>query len=332
MKKLAVVLFSGGLDSSLATRILQCQGFEVVGLTVRMPFHRSYQSVWAAACHLQIPLAVRPVDEDFVQVLRFPKHGYGRGANPCLDCRSYMLRMAKALMDEIGAVLVATGEVLGQRPMSQKRRDLGITAHESGLEGRLLRPLSAKLLPPTIPEQEGLVDRDRLYDFTGRSRKPLRALARELGLKEIPESGGGCMLTEVEFAPKVWDLLDHEQEASLWDCQLLTLGRHFRLDQGSKLVLGRNEVENLRLQHLFAQCPRQNTLLLTPVNFVGPQGLLIGETSPQHWDRAVALLIRYVRRPLPATVVLEIRSKDEVARAEFQRGALPEVQTRSLTG
>lgn len=307
MKKLAVVLISGGLDSALAARILQLQGFEVVGLTVRLPFHKCEAAALQTACSLQIPLAFREVGEDFMEVLRYPKHGYGRGANPCLDCRAYMLRMAKRLMEELDGMLVATGEVLGQRPMSQKRRDLGITAHESGLQGRLLRPLSAKRLPPTIPELEGHVDRERLYDFSGRSRRPQRALARELGLSHIPDSAGGCMLTEVQFAPKVFDLLDHDPRASLWDCELLTFGRHVRLDEHTKVVIGRNEPQNLMLRRLFTRRTREDCALLTPRNFVGPDAILIGDISPSQRAKAVKAILGYVHKSLPETVELEVR-------------------------
>lgn len=307
MKKLAIVLISGGLDSALAARILQLQGFEVIGLTVRLPFHKCEAAALQVACALEIPLAFREVGEDFMEVLRYPKHGYGRGANPCLDCRAYMLRMAKRLMEEQDGMLVATGEVLGQRPMSQKRRDLGITAHESGLQGRLLRPLSAKRLPPTIPELEGHIDRERLYDFSGRSRRPLRALARELGLSHIPESGGGCMLTEVQFAPKVFDLLDHDPQASLWDCELLTFGRHVRLDGRTKIVIGRNETQNILLRRLFTRRTREDCALLTPRNFVGPDAILIGDISPSQREKAVQALLRYVHKSAPETVELEVR-------------------------
>jgi len=306
MKKLAVVMMSGGLDSSLAARILQLQGFEVIGFNVRLPFHCSVAAALRAAWDLGISLVLREVGEDYLQVLRCPKHGYGRGANPCIDCRAYMLRMAGSLMQELGGMLVATGEVVGQRPMSQKRRDLGIIAHESGLQGRLLRPLSAKHLPPTIPEQEGWVNRDQLYDFSGRSRKELKALARQLGLRHIPDATGGCKLTEVNFAPKVFDLLDHQQEATLWDCELLTVGRHFRLSEQTKLVIGRNEEQNAALRRLYDHRPRDECLFVSPANFLGPHGILVGPADSSAVKRAAEIIIRYVHRPLPESVRFEV--------------------------
>ncbi|WP_347246106.1 hypothetical protein [Thermogutta sp.] len=318
MKRLAVVLLSGRLDSTLAARILQLQGFEVVGLTVRLPFHRCESAALQAACELQIPLAMRKVEEDYMEVLRYPRHGYGKGANPCLDCRTYMLRMARQLMDELDGMLVATGEVLGQRPMSQKRSHLGITAYESGLQDRLLRPLSAKCLPPTLPEREGYVDREKLYAFTGRSRKPLWALARQLGLKNIPESGAACSLTDVQFAPKVFDLLDHDPQASLWDCELLTLGRHVRLDERTKLIIGRNEMQNLQLRRLFARRTREDCLLLTPGNFTGPDAILVGDVSEPQWEKAVATMLRYVHRELLPNVEVDICVGGAVFRRKFR--------------
>ncbi|MGQ9504411.1 MAG: hypothetical protein ACUVQG_06055 [Thermogutta sp.] len=310
-KKIAIVMMSGGLDSSLAARILQLHGFEVIGFNVRFPFHRKVPMVLRAARDLEISLVLREVGEDFLQILRYPKHGYGRGANPCIDCRAYMLRMAGDLLRELGAMLVATGEVVGQRPMSQKRRDLGIIAHEAGLQGLILRPLSAKHLPPTIPEQEGWVDRDRLYDFSGRSRKNIKALARQLGLRHTPDATGGCKLTEIHFAPKVFDLLDHHHDATLWDCELLALGRHFRLNEQTKLVVGRDEQQNAALRRSYNRRTRNDCVFLSPANFLGPHAILIGPADFPVLMQAAQIIIQYVHRPLPDMVEFEIRGPTE---------------------
>lgn len=306
MKKLAIVMLSGGLDSTLAARIMLLQGFEVVGLNIRTPFHRSVNQAIRAACELQIPLVLREVGGDYLDVLRYPKHGYGRAANPCIDCRVFFLRMAKELLEELDAMLVATGEVVGQRPMSQKRRDLGIIAHAAGLQDRILRPLSAKCLPPTIAEREGRVNREQLYDFTGRSRKGLRALAQELGLKYIPDAAGGCMLTEVQFAPKVFDLLDHDPAATLWDCRLLTIGRQFRLDNEAKVVIGRSESNNLALRRLFQQRRKDLCALIVPANFVGPEAILIGPATRERLEKVAELMIRYVHRAMPDQLEFQV--------------------------
>lgn len=321
-KRLAIVMMSGGLDSSLAARILQLQGFEVVGLNVRLPFHCSVTMAIRAARDLGISLVLREVGEDYLQILRYPKHGYGRGANPCIDCRAYMLRMAGNLMQELNAMLIATGEVVGQRPMSQKRRDLGIIAHEAGLQGWILRPLSAKLLPPTIPEQKGWIDRDRLYDFSGRSRKELKALAQQLGLRHTPDATGGCKLTEPNFAPKVFDLIDHQHDATLWDCELLTLGRHIRLNQQAKLVIGRDEGQNTTLRRLYERRRREDCIFISPANFLGPHAILVGLSTPQTIEEAVRTVIKYVHRPLPELVEFEILRPTGASRLSWEKKLL----------
>lgn len=322
MKKLAIVMLSGGLDSSLAARIIQLQGFEVIGLNVRMPFYNNIRSAIRAARDLGISLVLREVGEDYLQILRYPKHGYGRGANPCLDCRAYMLRMAADLMREVGGMFIATGEVVGQRPMSQKRRDLSIIAHEAGLQGLVLRPLSAKHLPPTIPEQEGWIDREKLYDFSGRSRKELKAVAKRLGLRHTPDAAGGCKLTEANFAPKVFDLLDHREDATLWDCQLLTLGRHFRINKRTKVVIGRDEGQNATLSRLYQRCPRQDCVLVVPANFLGPHAIVVGSADHSVLTEVAQLIIRYVHRPLPDPVEFEVHRPDGTCRMSWEKPSL----------
>lgn len=307
MKTTAVALISGGLDSLLAARIIQSQGFEVVGFHVRLPVYPHTARAFRGAAVLGISMAARTIGDDYIDVIRAPKHGFGRAANPCLDCRAYMFRLAKAFMEEIDAHFLVTGEVLGQRPFSQRRRDLMIIAHMAGLQDRVLRPLSAKRLPPTVMERQGLVDRSRLYDLAGRSRRPLRALARMFGMRFVPEAAGGCALTEKLVAPRVWDLVDHDPSAGVWDLQLLTVGRHFRIDGETKLVLGRNAVENNRLRRLFESSPREKkSRLLVPRNFRGPEGLLIGNTDENVPAKALAILCRYVKKDLPAPLQFDV--------------------------
>ncbi|MES1213518.1 MAG: 7-cyano-7-deazaguanine synthase, partial [Singulisphaera sp.] len=217
----AVVLLSGGLDSMLAVRILQRQGIEVEALNFRTTFTCCQDQAAQAAEELGVRLTVVSEQDDYLDVVRHPRHGYGRGANPCLDCRIYMFRIAARWMRESGAALVASGEVVGQRPMSQKKRDLALIAHRAGLTDRLVRPLSARLLPVTAPERELLVDRQQLYGISGRGRSELIALAREFGLKRIPQPSNGCALTEPGFAAKVHDLLGNDPEADRWHFELL---------------------------------------------------------------------------------------------------------------
>ena len=309
----AVVLLSGGLDSMLAVRILQLQGVEVEALNFRTLFVCCQDTAAQAARELGVRLSVVSEHDDYLELIRRPKYGYGRGANPCVDCRIYMFALAEKWMRRTDADLVASGEVVGQRPMSQKKRDLARIARHSGLEDRLLRPLSAKLLPPTWPEREGLVDRDALYDFSGRGRKGLIALAHELGLKRIPHPSTGCALTEPQFAAKVHDLVQLDPHGTRWDFELLKVGRHVRLDAATKVIVGRREEENQRLRRRFeereADCLEReigcaergvgdagDAALLEPDNFVGPTALLIGSTGERALRFAGGLILRYAKQ------------------------------------
>jgi hypothetical protein len=207
-----------------------------------------------------------------------------------------MFRLAAQRMRDTGAAFVASGEIVGQRPMSQKKRDLAVIAHRAGLTDHLLRPLCAKLLPPTAPEQQGLVDREQLYGFSGRGRKELIALAKQFGFTRIPQPSTGCALTEPQFGAKVHDLLDHDPAAVAWDFDLLRIGRHIRLDAVTKVILGRRAEENERLTRLFEQRPSERTLLISPENFVGPTALVVSTAAPPDEDAlraAGGLILRY---------------------------------------
>jgi hypothetical protein len=294
MPSRAVILLSGGLDSMLAVRILQEQGIEVEALNFQTPFTCCQNQSAQAAHELGVRLTVITADEAYLDLIRQPAHGYGRGANPCVDCRIYMFRGAARFMHEVGAEFVASGEVVGQRPMSQKKRDLAVIACHSGLEDRLLRPLSAKLLPPTAAERQGLVDRSRLYDFCGRSRKGLIALAREFGFRRIPHPSTGCALTEASMATKVFDLLESQPDNRRWDFDLLKVGRHVRIDNRTKVVLGRREAENVQLKQLHRRQDAREAMLLEPENFQGPTALVVGATDETVIDVAGSLILRHV--------------------------------------
>lgn len=266
----AVGMFSGGLDSLLAHAVMVREGFEVIATHFSTGFNSDLardiangpfwkweppESVVNAARNLGVRLL--PMDiggEEYLDLLTHPRQGYGSAANPCLDCRVHLLKKAGEVMEAEGAAFVFTGEVLGQRPMSQLRPALGYVLKRSGLAGRLLRPLSAKLLDPTIPEQEGIVNREHLYAFSGRSRKPQQALAHELGITDYPSSDGGCLLTDEGFGRKFHDLLAHagDRALTLRDLTSLKTGRHLRLPGGTKIILGRTEAENAYLDALFA--------------------------------------------------------------------------------
>jgi len=248
----AIALISGGLDSVLAAKIVKEQGIFVVGLHVKIPFvAEKKEYAHLSASQIGIPLLTVHAGEEFLRIVRNPRFGYGSALNPCIDCRIFMLRKAKEIAERINASFVVTGEVLNERPMSQHRTALRLVERESGLEGLVLRPLSAKLLPATIPEREGWVERRKMLAIRGRSRKIQLALARKFGisLENVASPAGGCLLTYKEFAAKLRDLFEHNAEVTLRDVERLKVGRHFRFKR-FKIIVGRNEEENKRLLSL----------------------------------------------------------------------------------
>jgi len=293
MNSKAIALLSGGLDSTLAVKLILDQGIEVEALNFVTPFCTCNRKGRCEARHVaeefDIPCKTVAITEEFFQVIRNPKHGYGSGMNPCLDCRILMFSRARERMEEIGAAFVFTGEVLGQRPMSQHRQAMRIIDRESGLDGRLLRPLSARLLEPTIPEKEGLVDREKLLALQGRSRKPQMALAEEYGIADYPCPAGGCLLTDPGFARRMRDLVHFCPGFDLNDVNLLKLGRHFRLSPEARAVVGRNEGENRRLQIL----ARQGDSFFEVRGCGSPVTLLRGEADQEEIHLAAAITARY---------------------------------------
>jgi tRNA-specific 2-thiouridylase len=293
MSAKAVGMLSGGLDSTLAVRLILDQGFEVEALNYVTPVRNCNRSGRCEAKEVagafSIPCRTIAITDEISQVIREPKHGYGSGMNPCLDCRILMFSHVRKRMEETGAAFVFTGEVLGQRPMSQQRQVLRIIERESGLEGRLLRPLSARLLESTIPKQDGLIDRGKLLALQGRSRKPQMALAEERGVADYPCSAGGCLLTHPAFARRIRDLMRFRPGFDLGDVNLLKVGRHFRLAPGAKSIVGRNIDENLRLLRV----ARQGDLLFEVKGYGSPVTLLHGEAGPASVYLAAAITARY---------------------------------------
>lgn len=252
----AIGLLSGGLDSRLAVKLVQDQGVEVIALNFVTPFCNctSKSSCKAeakkASEEFGIELKVIPLFEEFMAVVKRPKYGYGSGINPCLDCRILMFKMAADYMRTLGASFIVTGEVLGERPMSQRLDAIRIIEKESGLAGMIVRPLSAQLFEPSLPEQRGWVDRNKFLAISGRSRKPQIKLAKELLLGDYPCPAGGCLLTDKAFAERLRELLARNPDPSKNDILLLKVGRHFWRPAGGRIVIGRNESENLRLEQL----------------------------------------------------------------------------------
>jgi len=302
MKCLA--LMSGGLDSFLAIKVIQAQGIEVLAVHVATPFGvGSGGGAPALASAHGIPLREMSLGDELLRVVERPRHGRGGNMNPCIDCHALMFRRAAALFPETGASFLVTGEVLGQRPMSQHRRALGIVERESGLEGLILRPLSAKLLDPTIPETKGWVDRERLLDINGRTRTRQLAMARELGLEDPPTPAGGCLLTDPGYSERLRNLLG--QGATLTDhlARVIRFGRYVRFSPGAFAMVGRNERDNAELERL----QQADEWILRPANCVGPVVLGVGALDAEQKGRAAALLARYADAPPDGRVEIEAR-------------------------
>jgi len=292
----ALGLLSGGLDSALAAALLLEQGLEVVGLHLESPVS-CRSDAREVARDLGIPLEVRSKGEEYLRLLRAPRWGYGRNLNPCVDCRVFMLRRARAYLAEAGADFLFTGEVLGQRPMSQLSDKLRLIDRHSGAEGLVLRPLSARLLPETEPERRGWVDRSRLLAISGRSRHAQLAEAARLGLKRYQSPAGGCLLTDPIFSRKLRDLFEHAADSGVEpaDVELLSVGRHFRVGPRHKVVLGRDAAENATLARLQGAQRR----LVEPDGFSGPSALVCGPWDEASLGQAVRLIARYARASEP---------------------------------
>lgn len=288
----ALALFSGGLDSTLAVKLIQAQGIDVTALKFVSPFCLCDRGGGCRASEASrrygIPLKVVYLGSEYLRVIREPKYGYGSALNPCIDCRIFMLKKAKKYARELGAKFIVTGEVLGQRPMSQRLEALKLIEREAGLEGKILRPLSAKLLPETEAERRGWVDRSKLLDIKGRSRKPQMELAAKLGIRDYPPPAGGCLLTYREYAAKLKDLLQHRRRITLRDIQLLKIGRHFRLGD-NKIIVGRNEAEN---KLLLAMRSKGDYVFEVP-GHGSPITLLQGRKTGEAIEAAARLTARY---------------------------------------
>ena len=278
---------SGGLDSQLAVRVLQRAGAEVEAVCFSTPFFDCTAAKRAAAA-LGVKLHVVDFLDDVISLLKNPPHGFGGAMNPCIDCHATMIRRAGEMMGRLGYDFVSTGEVRGQRPMSQNAQSLVTVEKASGLSGRLVRPLSAKLLEPTIPEKEGLLDRESLLDISGRARDRQIALAAEFGIVEYPSPAGGCKLTEEGFSRKLRDLMDNEGLDDRRLVELTVVARRFRLPDGTSVLLGRDRRENEILQG-------ERGVAVFPVNTAGPTALLPRVCSDADFELAKGLVCAYSR-------------------------------------
>ncbi|MEE9268655.1 MAG: thiamine biosynthesis protein [Candidatus Krumholzibacteria bacterium] len=316
-------LLSGGLDSALASLVVRDAGADVECLHFFTGFcvtgHNSRvgrqnrpiaNHALKVAAEMGIPVELLDIAEDYLPVVLAPKFGYGKNMNPCVDCRIFMLARARDYMEKVGADFVFTGEVLGQRPKSQMKRALQVVADEVGLEGRLLRPLSAKLLPPTRVEQAGLVHRDKLYDISGRSRKRQLALARHYGLKTFMQPAGGCcFLTDKAYSEKLRDIIEYDGADSLRaeDIFVLGVGRHFRLSPRTKVVVGRDEIENNFLWHY-----KHDHWSVSVSGFAGPTAIVMGELPEADLPVIAAVVARYSDGKQEPVVEVNFRRGEEM--------------------
>ena len=319
----AVALISGGLDSMLAARVVKDQGIHVEGLNFFTGFcveghthairrvgknkPKRNNSLWVAE-QLGIKLHIIDVIEEYKDIVLNPAHGYGQNLNPCLDCKIFMVNKAKAWCEENKFDFIFTGEVVGQRPKSQRRETLPIIARESGADDRLLRPLCAKNLPATLPERESWVDREALFDFHGRNRKPQIALAESLGFSEYAQPAGGCcFLTDKAYAGKLADLWQSrgERDYELDDIMLLKVGRHLRPKPHYKLIVSREEGENNYLSGY-----RNEFISLESKSCNGPLALRDGEPRDDDIEQAAAIVARYGQGRDAEEVLVEVRMKN----------------------
>jgi hypothetical protein len=284
LTKKAVALLSGGLDSTLAVKLMIDQGIDVTAVHFTSVFCNCSPKKAGCKMHARkvaeefaVPIIVIHKGMDYIKMVENPPHGHGSAINACIDCRIYMLRKVKEMMPEMEASFVITGEVLGQRPMSQQRHTIRLIEKESGLQDLILRPLSAQHFEPTLPEREGIVDRDRLLNISGRGRKPQFELAESLGVTDYPCPAGGCLLTDKVIAARLRDLFAHTADYNQTDLVLLTLGRHYRLHPDLKIILGRKQEENERLISL----AKDGQSIFDPENFRGPTILAVGHLDEE---------------------------------------------------
>lgn len=299
----ALGLCSGGLDSILAALVLREQGIDVTWITFETPFFSSGKAQ-AAARHVGIPLIVEDIEKRYMKMLKNPPAGYGRNMNPCMDCHALMFKCAGERMVGEGFAFLFSGEVVGQRPMSQTKPSIRYVEKHSGFSGHILRPLSARLLPVTLPEKQGWVDRERLLDIAGRSRKRQIALAQQFGVSDYPNPGGGCLLTYAGFSNRLKDLFGHQDDYMSDELHLLKYGRHFRFPDGLKIVVGRSRTDN---EHIERYCGEADTLL-SMEKYPGPVALAVKTATREAILKAAAMIVGYSKAPRGMAVPVKATS------------------------
>ncbi|NOS62292.1 MAG: tRNA (5-methylaminomethyl-2-thiouridylate)-methyltransferase [Nitrosarchaeum sp.] len=316
-KKKVVALLSGGLDSQLAVRMMQEQGFEVSAVAIKTPFcdfdcgRGCGFEIRERADDLNVNLKTVYLGDEYIEMLKHPKYGIGAGFNPCIDCRAMMFNAAKKHMEEIGAEFIISGEVLGQRPMSQHGPALRTIEKESDLVGKIVRPLSAALLPETDPEKNGLIKRENLGMIKGRTRRAQLDMAKKYGIENPPNAGGGCLLTDPTFGLRAKDLFAHTETPTINDIDLLKIGRHFRFDEQTKFVVGRNKDENEMIKAIALP----GDILFQARDHMGPVSILRGKNADVYVKFASSITLRYSDAPKgeqASVIINKDNTKEEI--------------------
>ncbi|AKN33287.1 queuosine synthesis [Clostridium carboxidivorans P7] len=286
----ALAMMSGGLDSTLAAKLMKDQGIEVIGICFKSHFFGADNAIRMAK-QINMPLEVVDFSEEHFEMVKNPKHGYGKNMNPCIDCHAMMMNYSGKMLEKYEADFIITGEVLNQRPMSQNKSSLDVVKKESGFSDKILRPLCAKNLAPTKMELEGLVDREKLMDISGRSRKVQMALAEKWGIKDYPSPAGGCKLTEPNYAKRLRDLLDKKEDIIASDLGVLKYGRHFRVSEKAKIISTRTAEEAQEIKQYLTK----KDMIFLAKDFNGSMVIIIGEATEEDIEFAAKITGRYCK-------------------------------------
>lgn len=317
----AIALFSGGLDSTLAMKLIIDQGIDVLAININTGFGSTkdrLEHMQSMCDQVGAELKIVDIQSEYLQDVLFdPKHGYGKNFNPCIDCHAKMFAVAKSIMEAEGASFLISGEVMGQRPMSQNKDALQTVLNESNCDGLLLRPMSALRLAPTMAEEKGWVDRDRLEGITGRSRDRQLALAKEIGLDDFESPGGGCLLTDENFGKKMFDFIKHDK-FEVKDIPVMKFGRHFRLTDGAKLVIGRDKEENEHLQNI----DNDKYYHIKTVGLPGPHALLSKNASEEDKKLSASAILTYCKTSVDNSYTLSYDGQEVTASPFSSREAM----------
>jgi tRNA-specific 2-thiouridylase len=305
----AIALFSGGLDSTLAMKLIIDQGIEVLAVNINTGFGSTkdrLEHMQSMCDQVGAELRIIDIQSEYLQDVLFdPKHGYGKNFNPCIDCHAKMFAVAKSIMEAEGASFLISGEVMGQRPMSQNKDALQTVLNESNCDGLLLRPMSALRLAPTIAEEKGWVDREKLEGITGRSRDRQLELAKEIGLDDFESPGGGCLLTDENFGKKMFDFIKYDK-FEVKDIPVMKFGRHFRLTDGAKLIIGRNQEENSHLQEI----ENDKYYHIRTIGVPGPHALLSKNATQNDKNIAIQAILVYCKTSVENSYTLSFDGEE----------------------